>query len=164
MMRRRLLQAAIVIFYTQKFCREKLILGIFSWVKLEKKYANQVSKQKNSMQNVYFLPRMYEKTQDFSRVFLQCLEKQSSHKVVSMTIGTKYRPGCLLKDFDTSNTMDSSQDWHQHHDISQQNGANSREWASTLIFEKFDFLSYSSWLALEYFNNVMVLDIENIDL
>ena len=81
-----------------------------------------------------------------------------------MTIGTKYRPGCLLKDFDTSNTMDSSQDWHQHHDISQQNGANSREWASTLIFEKFDFLSYSSWLALDYFNNVMVLDIENIDL
>ena len=26
-----------------------------------------------------------------------------------MTIGTKYRPGCLLKDFDTSNTMDPSE-------------------------------------------------------
>ena len=67
-----------------------------------------------------------------------------------MTIGTKYRPGCLLKDFDTSNTMDSSQDWHQHHDISQQNGANSREWASTLIFAYLTFwatrtISIMSW-------------------
>ena len=136
-----------------------------------------------------YFTRLGQKTRDITRVFLQCLEKQSSHKVVSMTIGTKYRPRCLLKDFDTSNTMDSSQDWHQHHDISQQNGANSREWASTLIFAYstfwatrpdshwtisimswywrlkilifstiyfhirlalWSFLSYSTWLALDY--------------
>ena len=83
-----------------------------------------------------------------------------------MTIGTKYRPGCLLKDFDTSNTMDSSQDWHQHHDISQQNGANSREWASTLIFAYSTHtglcFSFLTKIILNNLNYQIVFDVENI--